>query len=55
MGVLKVVGKPLSWEETKVYREKIKLFGLIQFVKNYNRMKEKEDLRLNGATKWNTT
>ena len=48
MGVLKVVEKPLSWEETKTYREKIKHFGLIQFVKNYNRMKEKEDF----AFKW---
>ena len=48
MGVLKVGGNPLSWEQTKVYREKIKLFGLIQFVKNYNRMKNKEDF----AFKW---
>ena len=43
MGVLKIVGNPLSWEQTKVYSKKIKYFGLIQFVKNYNRMKKKED------------
>ena len=48
MGALNVFGNHLSDEGIKHYIEKIKHFGLCQFVNNYNRMKTKE----NFSFKW---
>ncbi|KAK3602244.1 hypothetical protein CHS0354_034479 [Potamilus streckersoni] len=40
MGLL-TEGSPLSWEETKAYADHVRQHGVIQFLKQYNKLKER--------------
>ena len=40
MGLLSE-GKPLTWEETRKYVELVKRTGALQFLANYNRLKDR--------------
>ena len=42
MGLL-AVGHPMSWDETKKYAEHVRQHGIIQFIKTYHRLKDRQD------------
>uniref|UniRef100_A0A2L2YGB8 Glutamate--cysteine ligase n=1 Tax=Parasteatoda tepidariorum TaxID=114398 RepID=A0A2L2YGB8_PARTP len=47
MGLL-TEGSPLSWEETKKYADHVRQHGVIQFIKLYHRLKDRQ----NDCLKW---
>lgn len=47
MGLLSE-GSPLTWEETEKYADHVRKHGIIQFVKLYHRLKDRQ----NDCLKW---
>ncbi|GFS80159.1 glutamate--cysteine ligase catalytic subunit [Nephila pilipes] len=47
MGLL-TEGSPLSWEETKKYADHVRRHGIVQFIKLYHRLKDRQ----NDCLKW---
>lgn len=47
MGLLSE-GSPLSWEETEKYANHVRQHGVIQFIKLYHRLKDRQ----NDCLKW---
>lgn len=47
MGLLSE-GSPLSWEETEKYANHVRQHGIIQFIKLYHRLKDRQ----NDCLKW---
>lgn len=45
MGLLSSQGKPLSWEETKIYAEHVRRHGIKQFISTYIKNKDRQDNR----------
>ena len=42
MGLL-TVGRPLSWEESKKYADKVRHDGVAQFIAAYKRLRDRKD------------
>lgn len=47
MGLL-TEGSPLTWEETEKYADHVRKHGIIQFIKLYHRLKDRQ----NDCLKW---